>query len=367
MMTFDVAIIGGGIIGTSSAAYLAEAGLSVILLERAELAAGASGRNSGVIQHPFDGVLAELHGRSVELYRDPAMAANGFELPAHPAGLMLISFDEGAVIASAADIARSWPSLAPEVLSRGAAAALEPSLHPDLAACRIETGYPVAPAAATLAFARRAERAGAAIRTSSSAAPEIEAGKVTGLRFDNETIACNQVLVAAGPWTPSLVPGWAARPPIRPVWGVVVSTSLRVAQAHVLEEIGIDRPGGPSDRLFSLMTAGQATSVGSTFLEYEPDAQTLASEIVERAVAFVPSLRDASIASVRACARPVAFDGRPLIGAIPGVGGLFVCAGHGPWGISTGPGSARLVADVMLGVADERSDLSPLRLSGVTD
>ena len=42
------------------------------------------------------------------------------------------------------------------------------------------------------------------------------------------------------------------------------------------------------------------------------------------------------------------FD-RPLIGAIPGVDGLFVCAGHGAWGISTGPASSRLVVDAMLG------------------
>ena len=362
-MAFDVAIIGGGIIGTAAAAYLSEAGTTAILLERAELAAGASGRNSGAIQHPFDGPFVELHRRSIELYRDPAMAANGFELPAQPAGLMLISFDDGAVTDSAAEIARSWPELAPEVLLRGAAAALEPALHPELAACRIETGYPVAPAAATLAFAKRAERAGAVIRTSSSAAPEFQAGKVIGVRVDNEMIASGQVLVAAGPWSPSIVPGWAERPPIRPVWGVVVSTSLPVAPTHVLEELGIDRPGGPSDRLFSLVTAGQATSVGSTFLESEPDAQGLAPEILMRAGSFVPSLRDASIASVRACARPVAFDGRPLIGAIPGNGGLFVCAGHGPWGISTGPGSARLVADVMLGVADERREFSPGRLS----
>ena len=42
-------------------------------------------------------------------------------------------------------------------------------------------------------------------------------------------------------------------------------------------------------------------------------------------------------------------DGRPLLGPLPGVEGLFVAAGHGPWGISLGPGSARLVADAVLG------------------
>jgi glycine/D-amino acid oxidase-like deaminating enzyme len=59
----------------------------------------------------------------------------------------------------------------------------------------------------------------------------------------------------------------------------------------------------------------------------------------------------APIRSSRACARPQSVDGRPLIGAVPGLRRLYVCAGHGPWGISTGPASARLVVDEILGRA----------------
>ena len=59
----DVAIIGGGIVGCAAAALMAEAGARVELFERDEVAAAASGRNSGVVQHPFDRVLAGLHSR----------------------------------------------------------------------------------------------------------------------------------------------------------------------------------------------------------------------------------------------------------------------------------------------------------------
>ena len=55
--------------------------------------------------------------------------------------------------------------------------------------------------------------------------------------------------------------------------------------------------------------------------------------------------------SVRACARPLSADGRPLLGRAPGRDDLYVAAGHGPWGISLGPASARLVADLVLGRA----------------
>jgi glycine/D-amino acid oxidase-like deaminating enzyme len=91
--------------------------------------------------------------------------------------------------------------------------------------------------------------------------------------------------------------------------------------------------------------------VGSTFLPQQPDPAQRAAGILERAARFVPALGDAQALRVRACARPVAFDGRPLIGRVPDIDGLFVCAGHGPWGISTGPASSRLVVDEILGRA----------------
>jgi glycine/D-amino acid oxidase-like deaminating enzyme len=50
----DFGVIGGGIVGCALAAFLAEGGASVVLYERDEIAAAASGRNSGVLQHPFD-------------------------------------------------------------------------------------------------------------------------------------------------------------------------------------------------------------------------------------------------------------------------------------------------------------------------
>ena len=362
-MTIDVAIIGGGIIGTASAAFLAESGLSVALFERSELAAGASGRNSGAIQHPFDEPFVELHRRSLELYRDLTLERDGFELANQPAGLMLLSFEESAAAETWAGLSRDWPDLAPTFLPTGAAALLEPALDPRLAACRVETGYPVAPAAATLAFARRAQRAGAALHTGSTASVIVGGGRVSGVELgDGEVVEASQVLVAAGPWTPSLIPGWESSPPIRPVWGVVASTNLAAPPTHVLEEIGIDRPGAPPNRMFSMVTAGGGTSVGSTFLSDEPDARALAVEVVKHGTEFVPALAGNEITAVRACARPVAFDGRPIIGAVPEIDGLFVCAGHGPWGISTGPGSARLIADQVLGVSGEREEFTPRRV-----
>ena len=87
----DVAVIGGGIAGCATAALLAEAGAAVTLFEREAIGAGASGRNSGIVQHPMDPALAALYEDSLALYRE---LGHGFELPAEPTGVLIVSEDD---------------------------------------------------------------------------------------------------------------------------------------------------------------------------------------------------------------------------------------------------------------------------------
>ena len=108
----DVVVVGGGIVGTSAAAFLAEAGLAVTLLERVGVAAGASGRNSGVVQHPFDLALRTIHLDTVDAYR--ALGADAeldLRLPSEPAGLLLVSLGTAGPRRIAVELAALWPDL----------------------------------------------------------------------------------------------------------------------------------------------------------------------------------------------------------------------------------------------------------------
>ncbi len=358
----DVVIVGGGIIGTSAAAFFAEAGASVILLERDEVAAGASGRNSGAIQRPLDAPLGELYVETLDLYRELTAVDPGFALADRAAGLLIVCPDHSALEAVGEEIRRTTPDLRPEVIAAADLRQTEPHLAADLGACRLETGFPVAPAAATLSFAERAVRAGARIETTVEARPLLDGGgRVTGVAVGTRTVSARQVLLAAGPWTSELLAPWIESPPIQSLWGVVVGVELADPPLHVIEELGIDGGDSGAERLFSLVSTGSGTSVGSIFAKTRPDPDAVAPTILERAARFVPALGDARQVSVRACARPLSFDGRPLIGSVPGTEGLFVCAGHGPWGISTGPASARLMVDQMLGRAGVPSEFDPAR------
>lgn len=361
-----VAVIGGGIVGLATAAYLAEGGARVTIYEREAIAAGASGRNSGVVQHPFDPELVPLYHETVASYRRLAEVSpdGGFALPAEPAGLLLVSHHAAVVEALAAHLRATVPALTLDVLGGSDLRALEPSLADGVHAVRVPVAYPVVPAAPTYAWANRAERLGVTIRLGRAARPTAKGGRVTGVEIDGQHEPADAVVVAAGPWTPELVDPSGRWRPIRPLWGVVVETLMADPPRHVIEEAAMDvalgtgevasaagaEPEDPaSTPETSLVTAGGATAVGSTFLEAEPDPSAWTERILQRAATFVPAVADAPIRETRACARPLAADGRPLIGAVPWLRGLFVCAGHGPWGITTGPASGRLVADLVLG------------------
>ena len=151
----DVAIVGGGIVGCALAAYLAEDGASVRLYERDVLAAGASGRNSGLLQHPMDEVLTGIFARSEALY---AELGHGFELPRAGRRARGRRGRRGARAHRAPTSPRASPSCAPRRVDPHEA---EPALAEGLAGYRLDTGRPVPPAAATHAFAARARAAGA--------------------------------------------------------------------------------------------------------------------------------------------------------------------------------------------------------------
>ncbi|MFH0751658.1 MAG: FAD-binding oxidoreductase [Chloroflexota bacterium] len=370
----DVVVVGGGIVGTAAAAFLAEGGARVVLVEREGLASGASGANSGVVQHPFDPVLGDLYRETLVLYRKLSAGGATFRFPAEPAGMLFVSTHEAAVRRLARSIGDAFPDLRTEVVAGVALEELEPALAPGLWACRVEMGYPVLPAASTYAYATLAESRGVEVRLGREAVLAVDGDRVTGVRVDNRLLPAGAVLVAAGPGTSSLIDPTGRWTPIRPLWGVVVETDLAVTPRHVLEGADIDAAiGTPSADAeshdeagpgveFSLVPLPGGSAVGSTFLDREPHPAAWMEPILVRASGFVPGVLDAPIRGVRACARPQSVDGRPLVGRVPWLRQLWVCAGHGPWGISTGPASARLVADLLLGRDPAiPADLDPAR------
>ena len=310
---------------------MADRGAAVVLVEESAIGAGASGRNLGAIQHPFDPVLGRLYAESLSRYRALASVAEyGFAIGDEPAGLLLLSPDLDGARAQALRIDGAFPELVPSLIEPDELQRLEPSLAPGPAAVRLATGFPVPPAAATAAWAALAEDRGAVIVVGSTARPIERDGRAIGVVLaDGWTIAADAVLVAAGPWTPPLIDPSGTWRPIHATWGVTVQLNLDgQAPRHIVEEDEADtlsRAVAAADRaeqaddpdvdppsLFSLATARGITTLGSVFLPTEPDPARIGSLLLRRAAAFLPAIAEAEVVGRRMCARPQSVDGRPV-------------------------------------------------------
>ena len=82
--------------------------------------------------------------------------------------------------------------------------------------------------------------------------------------------------------------------------------------------------------------------------------------VLGEALRVAPGLAGANVLETRVGLRPLSADGLPVLGRVPGVAGAYVATGHGPSGLTLGPYSARVVADLVVGRVPDL-DLAPFR------
>ena len=350
----DVVVIGGGLVGVTAALLLAEAGQRVTVFEADHVGAGASGRNAGSIEHPLDPPRAPLYDESVELYKRFGVIGGP------PGGLLGVArMPEGPQALAAA--AEPFPALEPQLLDSDELRALDPELAGDLLGCRIQTGYPTQPLAATARIAELAREQGVTIVEGERAQVQLRGDRVTGVRTAAGETPVGRVLVAAGPWTPELLAPGEGRHPVVFDWGVTVHIEFTGRLRHRIEELPVaDGPDAAADGIsgrWEVTPTSDMTVLGATHSPERPDERAGAQDVLRRTARFVPAAGRARITDVRACARPTSFDARPLIGRCLAEG-LCAVTGHGPYGISLGPASARMAVDALLHDAPVPAELS---------
>ncbi|MHB8390969.1 MAG: NAD(P)/FAD-dependent oxidoreductase, partial [Acidobacteriaceae bacterium] len=165
---------------------------------------------------------------------------------------------------------------------------------------------------------------------------------LSGLHIATGTLPAERCLVAAGPWSASLLATVGLDLPLRPVRGQMLLLRGGVAPfSHILLREGrylIPRRDG---RIL----------VGSTQEETGFDKSTTPAAralLLAAATALVPELGDWQIEQHWAGLRPGSPDGVPYIGEHPEIAGLYVNTGHFRNGIVLAPASARLIVDMML-------------------
>ncbi|HKF55714.1 MAG TPA: FAD-dependent oxidoreductase [Blastocatellia bacterium] len=352
---YDVVIIGAGIVGSACSVEFSRAGLRTGIIEASVTGGGTTAAGMGhlVVMDDSPAQFA-LTKYSLELWTELAD-----ELPPavefDPCGTIWVASDEQELAA-----ARKKKELydaggvSSQIIDCNTLERAEPNLRKGLAGgLLVERDSVLYPPLAAAYFIEQAASLGASLHR--SAAIEITR---RGLRLaDGSFIDAGIIINAAGVFAPSLTPEL----PVRRRKGHLVITDRYPGWArHQLVELGYLKSAhsNTSDSVaFNVQprVTGQLL-IGSSRQFGIDDAgvdDVILSRMMLRACEYMPGLKDLSAIRVWTGFRPATADNLPFIGPWPGRDNLFIAAGHEGLGITTSLGTARILADQVLGRASK--------------
>ncbi|MFQ5427202.1 MAG: NAD(P)/FAD-dependent oxidoreductase, partial [Gaiellales bacterium] len=345
--------MGAGLTGCTTARYLAESGRAVLVVDRAGIGAGASGRNGGFLLRRADAWIEARRAEAVEIYRELEDRSIGCGLRDVP--LLLVGADE-----PDADHARSY---AAAVGGTPADLSGDPWFARGLAAFVIEGSHVVDPYAATSAMAAAAVEAGARFEPGVDVERLLVRGdRVTGALASTGRVEADRVVVACGARVGQLlatagvhlglaaVRGWLfqTEPVLPPLEYAVEEAQQRMAEIGAGPSVDELAEGeiGPAQLVSLLMGArpGGSLVVGTSLnrsLQDDPEGASTVRDIAARARRIAPILRTARTVASWSGRRTMSPDGLPVVGPVPGVDGLDVVAAFSSIGMVTIPGTCR--------------------------
>lgn len=355
--SYDVVVIGAGIVGSAVAYRLARAGRRVLIVEAGEPASGASGNSfswlNAVSKEPeayhrlnADG-LAEYAGLGEEL---------GVDIGLHGGGSFGWADAEEAQRPIEARVARlaarGYPA---EWISREQALRLEPGLSIGAEVAGVAyhpgDGWVDAPRLVRALVNRTLAEGGDLWRGARVESLRRAADRVTGAQTDRGVVAAEQVVLCAGTGTSALLASIGARIPVRAVPGLLaITTPLSEQLGRVVYAPGVhlrpDVDGGLRIGADDIDALTSETTPADPVPEF-------AQSLLARASAVFPATQTAEILRVHIGIRPVPEDGHTVAGPVPGVTNAWVIATHS--GITMGPLLGRLIAgEITDGAIDPR-------------
>jgi sarcosine oxidase subunit beta len=356
----DVVVVGAGIAGVTAACELARNHVNVVLVDRCGSAAEASGGNAGMIGESGGdpATTMQLQRGSVAMYRALARETDeDFELVMDGRLRLAITAEE--VASFEAQVARTvTDGIDGHMLHGAEVRQFEPALSDRvLAAAWFPGDGKVHPVKATNAFGRAAVAHGATLLDDVRVTRICTEGdRVTGVMTDRGEIAADIVILATGAWTPALAVTAGVHVPVFPGKGHMLATEpLPPVTSRVLR----------AEKIGTRQLANGEMLIGSEVEHVGYDKSVVPARIDEYLAfmgALVPALEGARVARSWGCLRPMSIDQLPIVGPVPGVGGLHLVTGHGRSGMGLAPASAKALVEVLLTGRSEL-DLAPYALS----
>ena len=369
--TFDVVVVGSGVVGAACAYELSLAGRRVLVVDRGGLAAGttASGEGNVLVSDKPPGPELDLARASVARWADyAAELSEGFEYD--PKGGVVVATDDAGRGPLADLVARHREvGLAAELVDGAGLRALEPHLAGDL---ELGAHYPddaqVQPVLASSALLAEARRLGAVVQGHCDVLgfEHDRDGRVAAVRTTQGTVAAGAVVNAAGPWATAVARLAGSDLPVRPRRGhLLVTVPVAPLVHHKVYEAGY----------VDTLTADTADAQVSAVVESTPSGTILLGSsrelvgfdttvdlavvrrIAARARRLFPVLADVDLLRVYTGLRPWVPDHLPIVGEDPAVRGLWHATGHEGAGIGLAPATGQLIR---AGITDTPAPVDPL-------
>jgi glycine oxidase len=341
--SWDVIIVGGGIIGVSLSIALRKRGAAVLIVERGEPGHEASRAAGGMlVDCPLETspVLQELASASARMYPEFAREVEV------ESGMKVDLRDQGTIL------------LSPELHSseNDSLSSLLTKLEPELAepadgyhACYLKERS-IDPRALTAAALKAAKNLGVDVSSGDRVtAINLSDEHISGVTTTKTSFLAGKVVNCAGAWSSQVGPH---RIPTRPVKGQMLCLAMhpRDLLKHVIR----------SPKIYLIPRSDGRLLVGATVEEAGFDKRTdpeTMKRFHQSAIELVPKLADARILEDWAGLRPGTPDNLPILGA-SSTPGYYVATGHFRDGILLAPITAVVMADVIEGRKPEH-DLSP--------
>ncbi len=369
--TAEAVVIGGGVMGASILRSLAEKGMTnTLLLERDVLGSGSTGRSSSAIRmHYSTEVHARMAWESFNVFRNFGEIVGGecgYTQTGH-----LIFAGEGDTETFKANVAMQQSvGIDTRLVSREEAQELAPSFYLDdcgIIAYEPLCGYGDASATCT-SFAQRARGLGArTILRCPASDVEVSGGRVTAVLTSEGRIATDWAVIATGPWSRRFLLKQGIDLPLE-------ATRHEVVHLRRGPDGPAQHPGGGDiiNQIYFRPEGSDLVLVGNGNMEdviEDPEifAQRASpgfiQEIWTRLARRVPSLADAEFSTGYAGLYTSTPDSHPIMDAVDGIDGLYVCTGFSGHGFKLSPMVGVLMAELMLDGRATSIDITPLRMS----
>lgn len=348
----DVVVIGGGVMGASTAFHLAEAGVSVVLLERGDLAGGSTSKAAGGIRANFsDELNIALGKRSLELFHDFPNRP-GQEIDLHTSGYLFVLTDQESLehFTEAVSLQREM-GIDARMVSVEEALTLSPLLDPSgvLGAAYSPDDGHCSPESVVLGYATGARHHGAVILTGCEATGiNTEAGLITSVETSLGTIETTCVVNCAGAWSPLIAQMVGLDLPVVPVRRELLITEPMPEPVEMAFTIDYSTSlywhrEGPG-----ILTGFSDKSVAMGFgLTRDPE---FPGKLAELAAERAPALLDLGVQTGWAGLYEVTPDHNALLGEFTDVSRMLYATGFSGHGFLQGPAVGEILRDMYLGL-----------------